>query len=213
MIFHYPQRKIENLIPDLKFNSQTIERVSEFNFLGLTIDECLSWKPHVQKVSNKVSRTICTLRRLKNFLPAHVLRTLYNTLILPHFNYSIALWGLKMGRLKRLQKRAIRVITCSNCNAHTEPLLKKLNLLSLRDILTMNILKTYCNLKNDKLPVYVTHMFSTFYRAHGHDTRLDMILDEPHSQTAGGELCIRHLLPKTINNFDPGLIAMVVSHS
>ena len=49
MIFHYPQRKIENLIADLKFNSQTIERVSEFIFLGLTIDECLSWKPHVQK--------------------------------------------------------------------------------------------------------------------------------------------------------------------
>ena len=96
-IFHYPQRKIENLIPDVKFNSQTIERVSEFNFLRLTIDECPSWKPHIQKVSNKVSRTIGTLRRLKNFLPAHVLRTLYNTLILLHFHYSIAMWGFKMG--------------------------------------------------------------------------------------------------------------------
>ena len=146
MIFHYPQRKIENLIPDLKYNSQTIKRVSEFNFLGLTIEECLSWKPHVQKVSNKVSCTIGILRRLKNFLPAHVLRTLYNTLILPHFHYSIAVWGFKMGWLKRLQKRAMWVITCSNYNAHTEPLLKKLNLLSLSDILILNILKTYYNL-------------------------------------------------------------------
>ena len=118
-----------------------------------------------------------------------------------------------MGRVKRLQNRAIRVITCSNCNAHTEPLLKKLNLLSLSDILIMNILKTYYNLKNDKLPVCVTNMFSTFSRAHAHDTRLDMILDEPHSQTASGELCIRHFLPKTVNNFDPDLKAMVVSHS
>ena len=56
-------------------------------------------------------------------------------------------------------------------------------------------------------------MFSTFSRAHARDIRLDMILDEPHSQTAGGELCIRHLLPKTINNFDLDLKAMVVSHS
>ena len=123
------------------------------------------------------------------------------------------MWGFKMGRLKRLQKQAIRVITCSDCNAHTEPLLKKLNLLSLSDILILNIFSTYYNLKNDKLPVCVTNMFSTFSRAHAHDTRLDMILDESHSQTASGELCIRQFLPKTVNNFDPDLKAMVVSHS
>ena len=67
---------------------------------------------------------------------------------------------------------------------------KKLNLLSLSDILTLNVLKTYYNLKNDKLPVYVTNMFSIFSRAHAHGTRLDMILVEPHSQTAGEELCL-----------------------
>ena len=43
--------------------------------------------------------------------------------------------------------------------------------------------KTYYNLENEKLPVHVTKMFSTFSRAQAHDTRLDMILDEPHSQT------------------------------
>ena len=115
MICHYPQPKIENLIPDLKFNSQAIQRVSEFNFLGRTIDACLSWKPHVQKVSNKVSRTIGTLRLFKNFLPAHVVRTLYNTLILPHFHYSIVMWGFKMGRLKILQKWATTMRTQSFC--------------------------------------------------------------------------------------------------
>ena len=65
MIFHYPQRKIENLIPNLKFNSKTIERVSELNFLCLISDECLSWKPHVQKVSDKVSRTLVLYDVLK----------------------------------------------------------------------------------------------------------------------------------------------------
>ena len=90
---------------------------------------------------------------------------------------------------------------------------KKLNILSLSDILTLNILKTYYNHENDKLSVYVTNMFSTFSRAHAYDTRLDIIPEEPHSQTDGGEFCIRHLLHKTINNFDSDLIGMVVSHS
>ena len=77
-----------------------------------------------------------------------------------------------------------------------------LYLLSLSDILTLNILKTYYNFQNDKLPVYITNMFSTFSRANAHDHRLDMILDGPHTQTVGGELCIRNLLPNTINNYD-----------
>ena len=65
MLFHYPQRKVDNLSLDLKINSTSIERVSEFNFLGLTLDECLNWKPHVQKISNKISRIIGVLCRLK----------------------------------------------------------------------------------------------------------------------------------------------------
>ena len=78
MIFHHQQRRIDTLIPDLKkLDSEPIKHVSEFNFLGLTLDEHLSWKPHVQKVGNKTSRTIGILRRLKNIVPISVLRTLY----------------------------------------------------------------------------------------------------------------------------------------
>ena len=35
MIFHHQQRRIDTLIPDLKLDSEPIEHVSEFNFLGL----------------------------------------------------------------------------------------------------------------------------------------------------------------------------------
>ena len=126
MSFHYPQRKVDNLSLDLTINSTSIERVSEFIFLGLTLDECLNWKPHVQKISNKISRIIGVLCRLKNYLPKHILRTIYNSLILPHLQYAVLTWGFKMGRVELLQKRAVRAITSSNYNAHTEPLFKQL---------------------------------------------------------------------------------------
>ena len=58
MIFHYRQRNIDNLILDLQISSEKIERVAEFNFLGLTVDENLNWNAHIQKVSNKISRTL-----------------------------------------------------------------------------------------------------------------------------------------------------------
>ena len=129
MIFHHHQRNIEQIVPDIKINSEKNEKVSEFNFLGLTIDENLSWKSHIQKISNKIARTLGIMCRLKKKLPAHVLRILYSSLILPHLQYSILAWGFKMGRLEKLQKRAVRIISCSKYNSHTDPLFKNLNLL------------------------------------------------------------------------------------
>ena len=49
MIFHHKQRNIENLIPQLNLNEQIIER----DFLGLIIDQHLTWNGHVQKYQTK----------------------------------------------------------------------------------------------------------------------------------------------------------------
>ena len=107
MLFHYKQRNVKNAIPKLKINGITIERVKEFNFLGLTIDENMTWKAHTQKIANKISQVIGTLKRLKHFLPPNILKTLYCSLILPHLHYGIILWGRNTKRINKLQKWAV----------------------------------------------------------------------------------------------------------
>ena len=87
MIFHNHKRYIDDLIPDIRLNNQAIERVSEFNFRGLTIDQNLSWSAHVHKISNRVGKLIVILNRLKRYLSTDILRTLYSALILPHFQF------------------------------------------------------------------------------------------------------------------------------
>ena len=119
MIFHHRQRKIDEFIPHIRINDSPIERVTDFNFLGLQIDQHLNWKAHIQKCSNKISRTLGVTNHLKRYLPTKVLRVLYNSLILPHLQYTILSWGSTLSRLSKLQKRATRVITCSKFNAHT----------------------------------------------------------------------------------------------
>ena len=61
-----------------------IERVSQFNFLGVVLVSTLKWDKHIGHVSLKVSRVIGVLLRLKHIYPQEVLLALYNTLILPH---------------------------------------------------------------------------------------------------------------------------------
>ena len=76
-------------------NGNLIGQVSEFNVLGITIDENITWNPHIRKTSIKKARVIGILRKLKRIIPQHILRLIYNSLIHPHLLYGLSLWGFK----------------------------------------------------------------------------------------------------------------------
>ena len=83
--FHTAQRI--TAYRELKINNIIIDRANEFNFLGLFISSNMKWKKHIDHIALKVSKIIDRMYRLKFILPADVLLTIYNILILPHFNY------------------------------------------------------------------------------------------------------------------------------
>ena len=86
-----------------------------------------------------------------------VLLTLYNTLVLPYFNYCILSWGSKIKenhQLYLLQKKAVRIITHSNYIAHIEPLCKQYGIIKLSDMFSLAIWKFYYKLMNNQLPKY-----------------------------------------------------------
>ena len=76
MLFHMPQR----VTPLLHFelNGSPIEYIQEFNFLGLTLDNSLSFKFYLIKIGNKISRVIGPLHKLKHIFPSYILRIIYN---------------------------------------------------------------------------------------------------------------------------------------
>ena len=91
MCFHTPKRKV--IFPDLKINNITIDRVTDFKFLGLIISSNLKWNKHIDHISIKVSKVIGIMFRLKYIVPCDVLQTFYNSLIMPHFHYCLLAWG------------------------------------------------------------------------------------------------------------------------
>ena len=212
MIFHYPQKNISRLIPNLSINGYPIDRVHEFNFLGLTIDEHLNWNGHIQKVSNKISRALGILSRVKRYLPKRILITLYNSLILPHLQYSILAWGSKNNRLVKLQKRALRIISNSKYNAHTDPLFKAFHLLKLEDIFELNALKLYHNFLNNKLPHFFQNMF-TMEQTHQYETRSASFPNPCHIKTSGAKKRVKYFLPNMLQNISPHILDKIQTHS
>ena len=155
MVFHTPQRRVN--YPVLKLNNVNIERVSQFNFLGVVINSTLKWDKQIAHISLKISRATGVIFRLRRIYPREILLTLYNTLILPHLSYCILVWGSKIKNnhpLLLLQKKAVRNIANEDYIAHSEPLCKSLNILKIPDIFTCSLWKFYYKLSKNQLPTY-----------------------------------------------------------
>ncbi len=61
--------RIGNEIPDLTLNDENIQRVAKTRYLGIQIDESLSWKEHYTATKKKLIGGLASLRRLPNILP------------------------------------------------------------------------------------------------------------------------------------------------
>ena len=72
VIFHAINKKIQGLVPNLEINGIPLERVQNFTFLSLLLNENMSWKPHIDLFSNKLAKCARVLNKLKRFLPIHI---------------------------------------------------------------------------------------------------------------------------------------------
>ena len=114
-------QKLSNLDTDpsmtpskLILNNYEIRRVKKTKYLGMIVDDSLTWEDHVDYITLKINRGIGIIRRVRQFIPEKSLLLLYQTLIDPCFRYCSTVWGqcgetLK-DKLQALQNRASRSI-------------------------------------------------------------------------------------------------------
>ena len=132
MFFHSVRKNVT--YPTLSINGTNIERVADFNFLGIQLSEDLKWNKHQNSISLKLTKTVGVLNRLEYEYPLAILKTLYNTLFLSHLNYGILQWGSETESIHKVQKRALRIISDNKFNAHTEPICRAERLLKVKEI-------------------------------------------------------------------------------
>ena len=92
----------------------TIKRTKVVKYVGLVVDDALTWPQHIDYISTKIARGVGILKRTRSFLPKQSLLTLYQSMIEPYFRYCNIVWGqcneTLLDRLQTLQNRAARVI-------------------------------------------------------------------------------------------------------
>src|SRR5271156_1438740 len=117
-----------------------LQSVSFTKFLGVFIDNKLTWNKHIDFVANKIAKSIGAINRVKYIVPPSVLQSLYYTMIYQHLIYCIVVWGstchTSLHKLEIMQKGIVRIMTHLSYLAPTKPLFVKLNFLKIYDIYT-----------------------------------------------------------------------------
>ena len=214
MVFHnYQKIMCDNDMPKLIINDSVIERVREFDFLGLTINESLNWSSHCSKIANKISRTLGVMNRLKRYLPFSALKLMYDSFILPHLQFGITCWGFETSRIIKLHKRAMRIMTPSKYNAHTEPLFKELKLLKVKDIFDVQCMKFWYKFTNGLLLKLFRCMIRYNHDIHDIETRSHDSLHLFPTRTSGARLVLRHYIPEFLQKLPDDVLRKVRTHS
>lgn len=118
-LMYFNQSNTE-ILPDIYFNGEILEYVQNFKYLGVFIDNRLTFKPHIQYIHNSLSRVQGILYASSSFLNRSNLLSVFYAL-----GYSVLVQGI--------------IFYGKTFNTHLQPL----------KILLNNILRTILRVKRD----------------------------------------------------------------
>ena len=160
---------------NIDINGKSLQKVDCVKFLGVLIDSKLTWHEHIKYISTPVAKSVGILSKLKHILPRSILRSLYQTLVLPHLTYCCIIWSgsskYLSNKLIIMQKRAIRHITFSHPRDYTNALFKSMNLLKLIDLFNLHVASFVHRSLHDMLPNSLNAFFTYNSSIHSHNTR------------------------------------------
>lgn len=183
-----------NSPPPLVYDNNTVTKTDKHTILGVTIDDKMTFKPHIDNLMLKLSRVMSLLYRVRDNVPNNIMTTLYHAHVLPHLHYCIPIWcstyPTHLLPLFKMQKRIIRIITNSDFYAHTQPLFKESSVLKLFDINKLEI------------AVYMFKIFTTQnveLPQHNYPTRTQHNIRIPRHNLTLFQHSLSYLAPKTWN--------------
>ena len=182
--------------------NKTLGRVYEFKYLGVMLDPCLSWNDHIGLSSTKISSRLGMLRKARRVIPREACITLYDTMILPLFDYCSAVWDgcgkTNRDYLDKLQRRAVRIIEGRKIQHHEINL--TLSWPSLESRRKYQICLPIFKCLNGLAAAYLLHDFNYSRDIHAYNTRNKDLIRLPLAKTTKYQTSFRYNGAKAWND-------------
>ena len=178
IIFHPYQRKLHREV-NLKIldnNSEqlvSLERKTYVKYLGVLIDENLSWKHHINYISTKISKGIGIIARLRHLVPRTTLLNIYRSLIKLYFSYGLVAWGQAANaqlnnKVVILQKRVLRLMYLSDYTSQSAPLFACSGILPIKMLYFKPVASH--DIENHCAPPNISQLFTRSEQVHSYST-------------------------------------------
>jgi hypothetical protein len=173
--FHNINKVKGNANFTLEINDKPIQVYDHARNLGITFDEVLSWRKHVDIMTSKAFSRLKLLYRHKNFLSAKSKIILCESLVLSIFNYCDVVYysineQLKQ-KIQRIQNYCIRFIFSLSKRSHLSNYLKKLNWLTMRNRQNLHVGVMMYKIIGGEAPDYLRDLFTYRSEIHTYSTR------------------------------------------
>ena len=127
---------------NVHINDYTISRVSKVKYLGVLLDDDLTWSSHISHLSLQLARYSGLFYKLRPFASKETLSMLYYSLVYSQIHYGISAWGtaseVKLKQLRVRLNTILRIIGKKDYNTPITELYQHLNFLVLDDIYELN---------------------------------------------------------------------------
>jgi hypothetical protein len=131
-------KKKKQIITNYLIHGKSLTQTNNAKYLGVIINDKLSWNPHIDEVIKKSNKTLGFIRRNFSKCNKNIKLKCYTTLVRPILEYASAVWDPStkenIKKLEQIQKRAARFITNEYSSLkRVTPIVKSLNLETLDD--------------------------------------------------------------------------------
>ena len=174
-LFKSSKKAIPNVPEHIDFLNQKIKRTSHIKFLGIILDENLTWNQHINEICNKLKRLFHIFYNIRNYLSTDNIKTIYYALVYSRIKYGITVYGqackTKMQRIQTLQNKLLKVISGKDYRFSTNELHDEFDFLLIKDIANQEIVAFVHNYFSNSLPPVFDGYFETLASNHNRNTR------------------------------------------
>ena len=189
ILFRSSARKAIRKSLNFRINGQKILPKSSVTYLGVKINQFLSWKDHFMLLESKLSRANGILAKLRHYVSQETLINVYHAIFNSHLNYCLLVWGKLPNyitdKIRSLQNSALRLIHFKTRSDRTAPLYRSSQILPFK----AQLIKYQCLFAFDQLRKATPTVFSDFCLpisdTHDHDTvaSTQQLLSIPRTNT------------------------------
>ena len=150
---------------ELLMGGYDIERTDQYKYLGVLVDEKLSWDDHIREVCRKLSQVAGVIFKIRKYLPKAALMLVYHSLVGSSLRYGLSCWGTAcknlLQKINVVHNRIVRYLAFSRFScSRAWPLYCALEILPLDILLEVEWGRLMYQFDNNMLPRVFDNYFS-----------------------------------------------------